>query len=61
MTEEVEERPKKKKVNGATYTGKGAYIHGVPARDMTAEEWQSFSQAEREHFVNLGLFEVTYD
>lgn len=58
MSEEVKDE---KKVIGAKYIGAGKFLFGVPAKDLTADEWLAFSELERNHFVNLGLFEVIYD
>lgn len=60
MTEEIKEEKKKKKVDYARYVGGGKFLTGVPARDLTAEEWEAYSKAERDHFIKLGLYEVIY-
>lgn len=41
------------------YIGGGAYIHGVPARDLTDEEEKAFAKAiaEQERLVGIKLYE----
>lgn len=60
MEEEQQEEKKQSKPR-AKYVGKGKFLNGVPARDLNAEEWASFSSQERKYFVSLGLFEVIND
>lgn len=40
------------------YTGEGRYIQGIPARDLSPEEWQRLSEEQRESAVRLGLYAV---
>lgn len=39
------------------YTGNGAYFVGVPARDLTEEEWQKLDENERAVLVKRGLYQ----
>lgn len=38
------------------YTGEGSYITGVPARDLTLEEWEAFPAPLRSAMVAQGLY-----
>ena len=40
------------------YVGDGDYAPGVPARDMTVEEWEACPVELREWAADLGLYEV---
>lgn len=40
------------------YIGDGAYLIGVPACDMTLEEWERLPQAVRTLGVQLHLYQV---
>ena len=52
----------KKKAVGVKYIGKGAYLRGVPARDMTIDEWKKIPAKKRKHLIEvLKLYEVKYD
>lgn len=42
----------------ALYIGFGAFLPGVPARDMTAEEWAALPQEQQELAVALDLYQV---
>ena len=39
------------------YIGGGAFIQGVPARDMTPEEWDQMPVTVRAFAVEIGLYE----
>jgi len=60
MTEELFEDLEQNEPR-AVYVGGGKFINGIPARDLTADEWASFSSEERDYFVKLGIYEVIYD
>ena len=34
----------------------GAYIHGIPARDLTPDEWNELTEAQRKHAIASGLY-----
>ena len=34
-----------------------SFIYGVPARDLTADEWHALSDEERSHLLASGLYE----
>jgi len=38
------------------YKGHGAFIPGVPARDMTPVEWESLPQALRDQAIQADLY-----
>ena len=38
------------------YVGNGAFRPGVPARDMTADEWTEVAADERTLCLSLGLY-----
>ncbi len=38
----------------AKYVGKGAYIDGIPARDMTSDEWDALSEEQRKKALDAG-------
>lgn len=38
------------------YIGGGDFVDGVPARDMTREEWETVEQARRELALKLNLY-----
>lgn len=38
------------------YTGDGAYFHGVPARDLTDEEFAALPEAQRSALLTSGLY-----
>lgn len=42
----------------ARYVGGGAWLHGIPARDLTAEEWEALSQEQRDAATARGLYVV---
>ena len=42
----------------ATYIGNGIYLIGVPARDMSREEWESLSEEMRDRLLRMGLMYV---
>lgn len=41
------------------YTGNGAYIMGIPARDLSIEEFESYPDFLREQAIALKIFERT--
>lgn len=44
---------------GARYTGDGsAWVSGVPARDLTPDEWLSLSEMLRNTCLSTGLYEL---
>lgn len=49
---------KKRKLSGARYVGDGNYILGVPARDLTAGEWDALPEERRRVCLAAGVFEV---
>ena len=40
------------------YTGAGDYLEGVPARDLTQDEWDRLPADLKETAVQLGLYEA---
>lgn len=38
------------------YTGNGAFLQGVPARDLTKQEWDALSADQRGAALSLGLY-----
>lgn len=38
------------------YIGKGGYIDGIPARDLTAADWARMNEDERAAVENSGLY-----
>lgn len=61
MSDELENKPKPKKVKWAQYIGKGSHLIGTPARNLSFDEWMSIEKGLREHLVEMGLYEVKYD
>jgi hypothetical protein len=43
----------------ARYTGDGAFFDGVPARDLTREEWDAVPRVIRDAIVSSKLYELT--
>ena len=44
------------------YIGKGRYLRGVPARDLSLDEWTEMPADKKKHLVKvLKLYEVIYD
>ena len=39
------------------YVGKGHYFQGVPARDLTDEEWDALPKRRQERLLASGLYE----
>lgn len=39
------------------YVGAGAWLHGVPARDLTTDEWESLDADLRATALARGLYE----
>jgi len=35
-----------------------AFINGIPARDLTTDEWAALSEAQRTHAAASGLYDV---
>jgi len=35
----------------------GGFLHGIPARDLTVDEWQALSDEQRETAVASGLYQ----
>ena len=40
------------------YTGKGAYMIGLPTRDMDADEWESYPKELTQAALEQGLYEI---
>lgn len=40
------------------YKGNGNYIQGVPARDLSMDEWNSLSKELQEAAMKSGLYEM---
>lgn len=40
------------------YTGNGDYLVGIPARDMSLEEWQALSEEQRALGLKLNLYKL---
>ena len=38
------------------YIGNGSYYQGIPARDLTEDEWQAIPRRKRKRLVELGLY-----
>lgn len=45
----------------AVYIGAGDYLTGVPARDMTREEWEELTAEQRETALRLDLYQLEPD
>lgn len=44
------------------FIGGRRYLEGVPARDLSADEWAQFSRKQQRHLTQvLKLYEVIYD
>lgn len=43
----------------AKYVGDGAFVAGVPARDLTEEEWETLPEKLRKWAETAGTHEVT--
>ena len=57
MTEEIiEEKKPPKKKKGAKYIGKGNWLPGMPARDLSHKEWNKFPKKERDKAIKLGIY-----
>lgn len=39
------------------YTGNGAYFHGVPARDLTDDEFAALPEAQQAALLRSGIYE----
>lgn len=55
----TEEKPKQ--ITRIEYIGKGRFVYGVPARDLTLDEWKKLPLKRQKHVIKLGLYEVKYD
>lgn len=42
----------------ATYIGNGAFVNGVPTRDLTKAEWDELTAEQRKAAVDLKLYRV---
>ena len=40
----------------ARYVGAGAFLQGMPARDVTVAEWEALTEDQRALGVALGLY-----
>jgi len=41
------------------YLGDGsAWINGIPARDLTAEDWAELTEAQKAHALASGLYQL---
>ena len=38
------------------YIGNGAFLQGVPTRDLTKQEWDALSKERQADLVRLGLY-----
>ena len=38
------------------YIGNGNYYQGIPARDLSADEWKAIPRRKRKVLVDLGLY-----
>jgi hypothetical protein len=39
------------------YVGNGKHLIGIPARDLTYEEWNALNDEKRQLLINLGIME----
>lgn len=44
--------------SGVHYIGAGRWLNGIPARDMSADEWGAIDPELRAQALALGLYEV---
>jgi hypothetical protein len=51
-------KPKRQKLIGVVYIGRGNALHGVPARDMDADEWAKIPRRLRSAALAQKLYEV---
>ncbi len=49
---------KTRKKFSAVYIGGGAFIQGIPARDLSKKEWDALSKAKRDALISAGIMEV---
>lgn len=42
----------------ATYIGSGAFVMGIPARDISVEEWDAMSTETQAAIARCGLYEM---
>lgn len=40
------------------YTGGGAYMQGLPTKNMSAEEWERYDPELRQAALRLGLYQI---
>lgn len=40
------------------YTGGGAYMQGLPTKNMSAEEWERYDPELRQAALKLGLYQI---
>ena len=38
------------------YIGNGSYYQGIPARDLSDDEWKAIGRHKRKRLVELGLY-----
>ncbi len=38
------------------YIGNGAFLQGVPTRDLTKQEWDALSKERQADLISLGLY-----
>ena len=38
------------------YTGNGNYYQGIPARDLSEDEWKAIGKRKQKTLVDLGLY-----
>lgn len=58
VLEAVEAAPAPKKKFRAVYIGEGAFISGVPARDLSQEEWEAIGTRRQEAAIAGGIFKI---
>ena len=44
--------------NGARYNGPPEFIEGVPARDLSEDEWQALPEEIREAAIGAGVYSL---
>jgi hypothetical protein len=42
----------------ATYVGNGAFVNGVPTRNLTKSDWDELTAEQRKNAVDLKLYRV---
>lgn len=48
---------KVKEATGVRYVGDGAFVQGVPVRDLTAQEWDDLPEELQAMALAAGIFE----